>query len=632
MRRGPARAERDEAQQQQPVNVSADSEQVLATRRRALGITAAATAGFLADRALAPEPASATEEVVTSLDGEHGALTGYMKRKETEEIAHKAARKEALESALVVAVGSVLTEGVPKEPIDGTALAVGDIVLLTGQAAGKKQENGLWEVKAGKWVRPLGYANGSEQSPGQFVPIIAGVEHAGSTWIINSPTTAITVGTTETTWVENTAGSGVVTGVIVTQSRTALGVEALKDDESGHFNTAVGYQALQNAEQERFTFTANLVKPNRLTGLTLTYKEVREHLNFGGFLFVTAHPEALKANEPTLEETFLGGSKTEEEEYNAKKELIINGEVLKELTGVSVLQLWGASYNTAVGYKAAQHVTTGSGNITIGEIAGGAITTGGENIAIGTEAMVHNTTEGNLIAIGFGALNLTTVGPNIGIGQGALANCSTGSYNLGIGAGALQHNESEPYNVVVGHLSCNNNNGKANTIIGTDCLQKATTASENTCVGWAALSDATGSFNTAVGYFTLGKLTTGGKNTTLGYEAGVLLEKGESNVFIGCEAGAAVKEVSNKLYIANSATEEPLIKGEFPNASLQLNAGKLGFNKKTPVTLIATNLETGTLKTKNTSAWGFESKAEMEKVIEFIEKWTKFMHECGLTA
>jgi len=555
--------------------------------------------------------------------------TAILSKAETEliavEKAAEASRKTALEGARVVATANLTLSGL--QTVDGVTLVEGNVVLATEQT--EKKNNGKWEVKSGAWVRPTDYANGATLSPAAiFVPVTSGsASHSGSTWLIKTPSTTVTVGTTETTWEENSAGSGVVTGVITTQSRTALGVEALADDETGHFNTAIGYQALQNAKQESFTFTAKITSGStQLTGLTLTYAEVTAKLNFGGFLSCAAHPGAL------FPEVTLAMLPTEAE-YNAKKELTMEHVALESVTSASILQLWGASYNTVLGYKAAQNVTTGSGNIIIGEIAGGSISTGGENIAIGTEALVHNSTESNLIAIGFAALNETTAGPNIGIGQGALSECTTGVYNLGIGAGALQHNETEPYNVVIGHLSCNNNNGKANTVIGTDCLQKATTASENTCVGWATLSNATSSFNTAIGYFAAGKLTTGAKNTVLGWKSGVLLTTGELNVLLGYNAGGALTTTSNQLYIANSETGEPLIKGEFPNVSLQFNAGKLGFNKKAPVTLIAENLETGALKAAGTVApFGFETKAEVEKVIKFVEKWSKFMHESGLTA
>jgi hypothetical protein len=40
----------------------------------------------------------------------------------------------------------------PAKDVDGTAVAVGDRVLLTAQASGV--ENGIWVVQAGAWVRP----------------------------------------------------------------------------------------------------------------------------------------------------------------------------------------------------------------------------------------------------------------------------------------------------------------------------------------------------------------------------------------------------------------------------------------------------------------------------------------------
>jgi hypothetical protein len=112
------------------------------------------------------------------------------------------------------------------------------------------------------------------------------------------------------------------------------------------------------------------------------------------------------------------------------------------------------------------------------------------------------------------------------------------NHNLGIGYGALALNTSARYNMAIGELTLVNN----------------TTGEQNIAVGNGALLNNTeGSENIAIGNDALGSNLIGNGNVALGYRAG-------SN-----ETG------DNKLYIANSNTNTPLIYGEFDNKRLTLN-------------------------------------------------------------
>lgn len=173
-----------------------DSTPLFATRRAAMGITAAATAGFLADRALSPD--SARAEGVTSVNGKTGAVV------------LNAANVEALAglSAQAVATSNVETKGIPAKGLtDEVTLVEGQLVLLTKQAV--TSENGVWVVKGGstKWTRPTGFATGSEQY-GVLVPIVGGELHAGSVWLLKNAT-KVTVGTTAQEWEEHSSVTGV---------------------------------------------------------------------------------------------------------------------------------------------------------------------------------------------------------------------------------------------------------------------------------------------------------------------------------------------------------------------------------------------------------------------------------------
>jgi len=95
------------------------------------------------------------------------------------------------------------------------------------------------------------------------------------------------------------------------------------------------------------------------------------------------------------------------------------------------------------------------------------------------------------------------------------------------------------------------------------------------------LHNTTGSSNVAVGVAALLNNKTGEKNVIVGYQAGESAI-GSGNVFIGSEAGRG-EENSDRLYIANTETKEPLIWGNFAEKALRFYTTKLGFFGKVPV-------------------------------------------------
>ena len=110
-----------------------------------------------------------------------------------------------------------------------------------------------------------------------------------------------------------------------------------------------------------------------------------------------------------------------------------------------------------------------------------------------------------------------------------------------------------------------------NTSIGYNNMYSNTTGDGNTASGTDALQKSlTGSYNTGVGGVALYSNTTGAQNTALGYTAGYSNVTGSGNVFIGYKAGYN-ETGSNKLYIDNSDTSSPLIKGDFSANEVTIN-------------------------------------------------------------
>ena len=132
---------------------------------------------------------------------------------------------------------------------------------------------------------------------------------------------------------------------------------------------------------------------------------------------------------------------------------------------------------------------------------------------------------------------------------------TTGTFNVAFGSSALQVNSTGTDNTAVGGFSLGaNTTGTGNTAVGFSTLAVLSTGSNNVAVGGNSLSmNTTGSNNVAVGDSALANNVTGSNNVAIGFGAG------------GNETG------SNRLYIANSASDPPLIFGEFANQMVGIN-------------------------------------------------------------
>ena len=164
---------------------------------------------------------------------------------------------------------------------------------------------------------------------------------------------------------------------------------------------------------------------------------------------------------------------------------------------------------------------------------------------------------------------------NTSYGRNTLEKVTTGNRNSAFGAYALRDNTRGTFNTACGYTALSNNSsGKYNTGIGSGALHKNTTGKFNTASGFLALYyNWTGVENTVVGTQALFDNQTGSYNTVVGGQAGYKNVTGSRNVFIGRRAGY-YEEGSNKLYIANSDTQKPLIKGDFEKKTLRVQ-GKM---------------------------------------------------------
>lgn len=205
----------------------------------------------------------------------------------------------------------------------------------------------------------------------------------------------------------------------------------------------------------------------------------------------------------------------------------------------------------------------GNGRVYIGLSAGGG--TGTNNVAIGAAAMPINTTGNGNMAVGAYSMYSNTLGNNnVALGVSTLNKNTTGSYNTAIGASALLNNTIGENNLGLGFQSLvSNTTGSYNAGLGTYTLYSNTTGSGNTAVGPIAMYlNTTGIQNVAVGSNTMYSNLSGNQNTALGQDALRSNTTGNGNVAIGFDAGRN-ETGSNFLYISNTNTSNPLLKGNF---------------------------------------------------------------------
>jgi hypothetical protein len=179
-------------------------------------------------------------------------------------------------------------------------------------------------------------------------------------------------------------------------------------------------------------------------------------------------------------------------------------------------------------------------------------------IATGSATASVDVDNTKIFSIYYNSINCGIINADLGnasYGDTTLKINTTGIQNTAFGAGTLHSNTT----------------GESNTAIGNASLIQNTTGKHNTAIGASSSPDNTiGDYNTNVGYASLFSNSSGNNNVAIGVSAGQSNVSGDGNVFIGYAAG--VDETgSDKLYIANSGTSTPLIKGNFSSGVVTIN-------------------------------------------------------------
>jgi len=215
-----------------------------------------------------------------------------------------------------------------------------------------------------------------------------------------------------------------------------------------------------------------------------------------------------------------------------------------------------ANFNHFSGFKSGYSNSTGLGNHFEGFYSGYSNTTGSQNYFSGQQAGYANTSASQNHFVGFQAGFNNSVGSsNHFEGFGAGSYNTIGSYNHFSGYKAGYSNISGSQNYFSGYEA-----GYSNTLGGLNFFDGNS----------AGYSHTTGNYNYFSGNEAGYSLVSGSTNTFVGDRAGYYKTSGDGNVFIGFDAGA-YEQGSNKLYISNTTTTDPLIYGEFDVPMFRVN-------------------------------------------------------------
>ena len=216
----------------------------------------------------------------------------------------------------------------------------------------------------------------------------------------------------------------------------------------------------------------------------------------------------------------------------------------------------------------------GSNNVFIGNKSGASNTLGSSNTFLGDNSGFSNDEGLFNVFIGYKAgYSSTDKASNTYIGNQA-GELSNGDANTFMGYSSGQYNVSGASNSFYGWASSRSNEaGYNNSSFGAGASFYNSNGYNNVVMGFYAgygSSNSTYSFNSLFGSHAGYLLTSGSNNVMLGNKSGYLNTTGSVNVFIGNNAGYN-ETGSNRLYIDNFDTSDPLIYGEFDNNLIKIN-------------------------------------------------------------
>ena len=216
----------------------------------------------------------------------------------------------------------------------------------------------------------------------------------------------------------------------------------------------------------------------------------------------------------------------------------------------------------AVGYKAGEDLTEGTGNTLLGAQAGQNFTIGDNNSSVGYNSLGANQSGSDNVAFGYKALNTSTHSYNTAIGSSAGYQTTSGQYNFFLGTSAGYENTTSSENIYIGreagrYKQTGSSGSGRNVVIGSSAFRNGdsspgtgagtseiNTAYENVVIGYNAMSGNLGASVVAC---------TANQNTIVGTKAGSMNLSGDFNVMIGDEAGSQLTTANYSMFLGASS-------------------------------------------------------------------------------
>lgn len=296
---------------------------------------------------------------------------------------------------------------------------------------------------------------------------------------------------------EGGRGAGTSTPVEgLTDSNTAVGLNALVSNVDGYENTAVGVHALRlNTTGTENNAFGTLALESNTTGAENVGVGVRAlWKNVDGNDNTAVGHAAMNANVSGDDNTAIGqtalyrltgGDRNTAVGRQALEHLLTGSD--NTAVGHSALSACTGSTNTAIGRVAGAAVTSGSGNTLAGYSSASSLTTGNFNCIVGYQAMNVATGASNCVYVGYQAGYVSTGNNNTGVGNQSMLANTDGTDNVGVGILSLSANTSGDGNVGVGNLALSSNTtGDHNTAVGMSAFSSGTGYSNSSCFGYNA--------------------------------------------------------------------------------------------------------------------------------------------------
>ncbi len=392
-------------------------------------------------------------------------------------------------------------------------------------------------------------------------------------------------------------------GQNVGRSNSALGYQALLNNEAGYDNVAIGVSALEanndgyaNVAIGSYALSSNLIgTQNTAVGFSALQS------NTGGYGNNAIGIDALYSNTEGNSNSAIGYQSMYHNTTGSSNTANGTYSLHKNTTGIyntavgesSLVQNRANSGSTAIGYGAMQRAdnriidarTTFNTAVGYHALRGGLTSsnnTGRFNTALGSEALVNNTSGSENTATGYRSLESNTTGnQNTATGNEALVSNTSGGENTATGMYSLNYNTEGSNNTATGVESLyNNTTGDYNTANGKTALHRNSANSRSTAIGYRAMyyadsrtTDGRETFNTALGAEALlGTSTaannTGRYNTAIGDGALISISKGSHNVGLGYNANLSSGDLVNAIVIGSGATVNANNKIRMGNTSI----------------------------------------------------------------